>query len=80
MLRPRPSRLLLGLCLASTGAQANDAAVKAAADAFGTSVGRESIGLYSSSSVRGFSPTAAGNVRIDGLYFDQVWALSARLR
>ncbi len=80
MLRPRPSRLLFGLCLAGAGAQANDAAVKAAADAFGTSVGRESIGLYSSSSVRGFSPTAAGNVRIDGLYFDQVWALSARLR
>jgi iron complex transport system ATP-binding protein len=26
--------------------------------------------------VRGFSPTAAGNARIDGLYFDQVWGLS----
>ena len=30
--------------------------------------------------MRGFSPTAAGNVRIDGLYFDQVWSVSARLR
>ncbi|MBB5202993.1 iron complex outermembrane receptor protein [Inhella inkyongensis] len=59
---------------------ANTQAVQAATDAFGTSVGRESIGLYTTSSVRGFSPTAAGNVRIDGLYFDQVWSVSARLR
>lgn len=49
-------------------------------DAFGTNVGRESIGLYSSSSVRGFSPSVAGNVRIDGLYFDQVADIDARLR
>jgi len=61
-------------------ANGNGSAVQAASDAFGTSVGRETIGLYSTSSVRGFSPTAAGNVRIDGLYFDQVWGLSARLR
>jgi iron complex outermembrane recepter protein len=55
-------------------------AVKAAEDAFGVTVGRETLGLYTTSSVRGFSPTAAGNVRIDGLYFDQVWGLNARLR
>jgi iron complex outermembrane receptor protein len=55
-------------------------AVTAAEDAFGVSIGRESLGLYTSSSVRGFSPTAAGNVRIDGLYFDQVWGLNSRLR
>jgi len=61
-------------------ANGSGSAVQAAGDAFGTSVGRETIGLYNSSSVRGFSPTAAGNVRIDGLYFDQVWSLSARLR
>jgi iron complex outermembrane receptor protein len=54
--------------------------VTQAEDAFGTSIGRESIGLYNSSNVRGFSPTAAGNARIDGLYFDQVWGLSGRLR
>jgi iron complex outermembrane receptor protein len=54
--------------------------VTQAEDAFGTSIGRESIGLYSASSVRGFSPTQAGNARIDGLYFDQVWGLSSRLR
>lgn len=43
-------------------------AVTSADDAFGTSVGNETIGLYSADEVRGFSPTAAGNVRIDGLY------------
>jgi iron complex outermembrane receptor protein len=55
-------------------------AVRAAEDAFGVTIGRETLGLYTSSSVRGFSPTAAGNARIDGLYFDQVWAPNARLR
>ena len=40
-------------------------------DAFGRSVGNERIGIYNSSDVRGFSPVAAGNVRIEGLYFDQ---------
>lgn len=64
----------------ASAALANGGAVQAAGDAFGTSVGRETIGLYNGNSVRGFSPTAAGNVRIDGLYFDQVWSLSARLR
>ncbi len=55
-------------------------AVTAAEDAFGVTIGRESLGLYTSSSVRGFSPTVAGNVRIDGLYFDQVWGLNSRVR
>jgi iron complex outermembrane receptor protein len=40
-------------------------------DAFGRSVGTESIGIYNSSDVRGFSPVDAGNVRIEGLYFDR---------
>jgi iron complex outermembrane recepter protein len=39
-------------------------------DAFGRSVGNESIGIYNSGEVRGFSPVDAGNVRIEGLYFD----------
>lgn len=55
-------------------------AMRQAEDAFGTSVGRETIGLYNSSSVRGFSPIAAGNARIEGLYFDQVWGLTSRIR
>ncbi len=68
--------------LAQTAAQgrADENAVRQAEDAFGTSVGRESIGLYNASSVRGFSPIAAGNARIDGLYFDQAWGLSPRIR
>lgn len=46
--------------------------MRQAGDAFGTSIGRETIGLYNQRNVRGFSPVVAGNVRIDGLYFDQV--------
>lgn len=70
---------------AGTGApeaqgRADENATRQAEDAFGTSVGRESIGLYNSSSVRGFSPVAAGNARIEGMYFDQVWGLSPRIR
>lgn len=60
--------------------RADENAMRQAEDAFGTSVGRESIGLYNSSSVRGFSPIAAGNARIEGLYFDQVWSPSPRIR
>jgi iron complex outermembrane receptor protein len=45
-------------------------AVTQAEDAFGFSVGRESLGIYNAGNARGFSPIAAGNVRIDGLYFD----------
>ena len=47
--------------------RADENAVKAADDAFGTSVGNEKIGLYSASDVRGFSPVNAGNIRIEGL-------------
>ncbi len=57
--------------------RAKENAVAEASDAFGTSVGREEIGLYSSGSARGFSPMQAGNLRIDGLYYDQ--AQQARL-
>ncbi len=60
------------LPVAATGSRANENAVRQAGDAFGTSIGRETIGLYNQGSVRGFSPVAAGNVRIDGLYFDPV--------
>lgn len=54
-------------------------AIQAATDAFGVTVGIEKIGLYTSDEVRGFSPTAAGNLRIDGLYFDQAGGLNRRL-
>lgn len=57
----------------------NDNAVRSAEDAFGRSIGTEQIGLYSEGEIRGFSPVAAGNVRIDGLYFDQQGGMSRRL-
>ncbi|GGI91540.1 TonB-dependent receptor [Polymorphobacter multimanifer] len=53
--------------------------MRSAGDAFGTSIGRETIGVYSQGSVRGFSPVAAGNIRIDGLYFDPVNVPTSRL-
>jgi len=51
--------------------RAGDNALTAAQDAFGTTVGNESIGLYTTGSARGFSPVQAGNVRLEGLYFYQ---------
>jgi iron complex outermembrane receptor protein len=48
-------------------------------DAFGRSVGNESIGIYNVGEVRGFSPIAAGNVRIEGLYFDRQTDPNGRL-
>ncbi|WP_375421606.1 TonB-dependent receptor domain-containing protein [uncultured Sphingomonas sp.] len=51
--------------------RSGDNAVTASEDAFGTSVGNESIGLYNAYDVRGFSAVDAGNARIAGLYFDQ---------
>jgi len=54
------------------GAQSvDDNAVKQAEDAFGTRVGQEAVGLYSATSARGFNPQDAGNMRLEGLYFDQ---------
>lgn len=55
-------------------------AVTSADDAFGTSVGLESTGIYSEHNVRGFSPLDAGNERIDGIYFDPVSLLTLRLK
>src|SRR5579863_7404951 len=58
---------------------ASDDPLATANDAFGLTLGLESIGLYGPGLVRGFNPQAAGNVRIDGLYFDQQGALSNRV-
>lgn len=72
--------LALAACTNAAWAQrAGDNAVAEAQDAFGTSVGNENIGLYSSGSARGFSPAEAGNLRIEGLYFDQQANLGNRL-
>ena len=48
-------------------------------DAFGRAVGNERSGLYSGFDVRGFNPSEAGNVRLQGLYFDLQELISARL-
>lgn len=61
------------------GQRAGENAVASAQDAFGTSVGNERVGLYSPSSARGFSPVQAGNVRINGMYFDIQGDLNDRL-
>lgn len=58
---------------------AADNPISAADDAFGLTLGLESIGLYGPGGVRGFSPQAAGNVRIEGLNFDQQGGLSNRV-
>jgi iron complex outermembrane receptor protein len=68
-------------CLASPAVaqRSADNAVTAAEDAFGTSIGNETIGLYGPSQVRGFSPVAAGNVRIEGVYLDRQGFIASRL-
>jgi iron complex outermembrane recepter protein len=59
--------------------RANENAVASAQDAFGTSVGNERVGLYFPQSARGFSPVQAGNVRINGMYFDYQADINQRL-
>jgi iron complex outermembrane receptor protein len=54
----------------------SDNAITQAEDAFGFSVGQESVGIYSVNVTRGFSPRTAGNVRLDGLYFDPALPLT----
>ncbi len=60
--------------------RASENAIASADDAFGSSVGTENTGIYNENDIRGFSPTKAGNARIDGIYFDQVTFLSTRIR
>lgn len=58
---------------------AADNPITAADDAYGLTLGLESVGIYNPGLVRGFSPQSAGNVRIDGLYFDEQGSLSKRV-
>lgn len=67
--RPEPSRIVLVN-------RSEENVITQAADAFGTSVGDETIGLYNGGNVRGFSAIAAQNARIEGLYFDIQGAMS----
>ena len=62
----------LGLITGGAFSQTTDVNVMGIAeDAFGTKVGNDNVGLYGPTSARGFNPQSAGNVRIEGLYFDQ---------
>lgn len=71
---------LLGCAFPACAQRADENAVIGADDAFGRSIGAERIGLYNDQEVRGFSPILAGNVRLDGLYYDnQGGMISPRL-
>ena len=71
--------LLLATTTPAFAQRTGENAVASAQDAFGTSVGNERVGLYSPFSARGFSPVQAGNVRINGMYFDYQADLNQRL-
>ena len=77
------TRLLAGAIVVTAhpafAQRTDDNAITAAEDAFGTSVGNDTVGIYDEGDVRGFSPVAAGNVRIEGLYFDQQGYVNSRL-
>lgn len=62
------------------GQVSKDDALAESDDAFGTNVGLESTGIYTEHETRGFNPLDAGNVRINGVYFDQVSFLTNKLR
>ncbi|TCD06386.1 TonB-dependent receptor [Erythrobacteraceae bacterium CFH 75059] len=53
--------------------------VRQAQDGFGISVGNERAGVYNAGDVRGFSPVAAGNVRLEDLYIDRAAGFTDRL-
>ncbi len=76
---------------ATAGAQAADTAKKGslgklnenpvalAEDGFGLVTETDTIGLYSTNFARGFDPSAAGNIRVSGLYADLLEPLTARV-
>jgi iron complex outermembrane receptor protein len=71
--------ILLATATPALAQRTGENAVASAQDAFGTSVGNERVGLYFPQSARGFSPIQAGNVRINGMYFDYQADLNQRL-
>lgn len=70
----------LALPAAAHAQRSTENAVTSADDAFGSSVGLETTGIYTEFDTRGFSPQRAGNARIDGIYYDPVGQLSGRLK
>jgi len=60
--------------------RAGENVLTSAVDAFGTTLGRDSFGLYDQMQIRGFSPTVAGNIRVLGMNFDQQQMLQRSIR
>ena len=71
---------LLFYCHTAAAQRANENAVTTADDAFGTRVGNDDVGLYDSRNARGFDPQQAGNMRLEGMYFDQQATFGSRLQ
>jgi iron complex outermembrane recepter protein len=71
--------ILLATATPALGQRTDENAVRAADDAFGTSVGNERIGLYNVVDVRGFSPIQAGNIRIEGLSVTEHGGFTSRV-
>lgn len=69
----------LALTAPAAAQRVDENAALDAEDAFGSNIGGEGLGIYTPSDVRGFSPTDAGNVRIEGLYIDRQTELTSRL-
>src|SRR4026208_433629 len=69
-------RFAMLLLVLASSAQAQDSALKSAADAFGERVGTEQSGLYSETQVRGFDLNDSGAYRIDDAYFSRTAALN----
>jgi len=79
LLRIATALMALSPLTAVYAQHASDDPLATANDAFGLTLGLETIGLYGPGMVRGFNSQTAGNVRLDGLYFDQQGALSDRV-
>jgi iron complex outermembrane receptor protein len=71
--------ILLASAAPAFAQRADENAVRAAGDAFGTSVGNQQIGLYNAGDVRGFSPITAGNIRVEGLAVTEHGGFSQRV-
>ena len=61
----------LAFAVPAVAQRAEENVITSAQDAFGTSIGTQIVGLYTQNDARGFNPQQAGNLRIEGLYFDQ---------
>jgi len=74
--RAGPALLALALADPALAQRTDENAVREADDGFGRSVGNESVGIYASGEVRGFSANDAGNARVEGLYFDRAGGIT----